>query len=177
MFFNCCKRSCCCRQNNSNEKNCYDKYEYNKCDKQDNNKCDRHQNKYDKCEYEKNEKCCCHINIEKKSCWDNDKRDEKFDSYYNNNDKFNGQGYYNEYNNLGYFNLQNGYGRDEIIDRKIDKKEDDYRNCNFDKNCYTPNWDCDRECKCEKDKNDKCDKQDNKYCKPVKYICIPCDKF
>ena len=99
MFFNCCRRSCRCRQNNEQEKDCW-----NKCDRHD--KCNERDDKYDKCDHDKKEKCCCHINYAKPSCWDNDNRDDKFDNYPSQYSRFEGQGYYCEYNHLGYFNQQ-----------------------------------------------------------------------
>ncbi len=167
MFFNCCRR-CCCRQGGNQEKNCYDKYDYDKCDKS-HNKCDYRDDRYDKCDLEKKEKCSCRINYEKKCCWDNDNHDEKSSSCSKQNNRFEGQCYYGEYNNLGYFNQQNSCDSD---------KDDNHKHYQKEETCYTPNWDCDKECKCEKDKIDKCDKHESdKSCKPVKYICIPFDKF
>ena len=184
MFFNCCKRFCCCNQNDSKQTNCYDKYEYNRCDRHDNhNERDCRDDKHDKCEYDKKEKCCCHINFEKKYGCDknNDNRFDRYDDNYSNNQcdrkYFNGQSYYCEYNNLGYFNNQENLGYDNISNRKPCQKDEQSYGQDSGKNCYTPNWECDRDCKCEKDKNDKYDKNDNKCCKPVKYICIPFDKY
>ena len=144
MFFNCCRR-CCCRSNNSQEKNCWDK-----CDKHD--KCDNRDDKFDNCHNQNN----------------------RHNEQYN---RFDGQGYYWEYNNLGYFNLQNNCGCDKDYDRKNCKKEDNYHGQDFDKNCYTPSWDNDRDCNYDNNKHDKCEQPYNKYCRPVKYICIPFDKF
>jgi len=62
MFFNCCRRNCCCRQKNE-----CDKHEKNYCDvknKYDYNMCDNNY-KHNKCEKEKDEKKCCAI----KYCW------------------------------------------------------------------------------------------------------------
>lgn len=179
MFFNCCRRNCCCRQGGSTEKNWCNKYDYDRCDKRD-DKCDKHEDKHDKCDWEKKEKCCCHLNYEKRCCYD--KRNEQFDNYPTQNggygeqySQFDGQNHFGEYNNLGYFNQQNTYGceKDEID--KPCRIEDDYHH-DFDKHCYIPNWDNDKNCKCEKD-NHKCDKKEDKYRKPVKYICIPFDKY
>ncbi|MBQ8522175.1 MAG: hypothetical protein IJ458_00745 [Clostridia bacterium] len=190
MFFNyCCKRPCCrCK---------YDKQEKNGCDIKDRcdyDRCDKRDDNHNKCEYEKKEKCCCHINVEKKCCCDknDDKRFTKNDNYYQGNRDFDYKSYYDEYNNLGYFGNNDKEYDYEQNNRKSYSKEDNrnsYSNENnrksydddndFDYKSYTPNWENDRECKCEKDKHDKCDKNnwDNKCCKPVKYICIPFDKF
>ena len=175
MFFN-CNWCCRCRHSNIQEKNYYDKYEYNRCDKHSNhNECDFRDDKHDKCEYDKKEKCCCHINHEKKYYCDKDNRDEKRDNY-NSNNRFEGQGYYCECNKLGYFNAQENCDYDNNNYRKPCQKEQNSNNSIYEKNCYTPDWESDKDCRCKKDKCDK-DKNDNKYCKPVKYICIPCDKY
>ena len=188
MFFNCCKR-CCCRQGGIQEKDCRNKYDYDKCDKYNDNhkKCDCRDDKYDKCDFEKKEKCCYHINCENR--YSSNGNNEKFDNCSSQNNRYgeqdgryNSQSYYGEYNNLGYFNQQDrGYqkydDRNNVDNRKSYQKEDCYDK-NFEKNCYTPNWDDDRDCKCEKDKNDKCDKKEHSNCcKPVKYICIPFNKY
>lgn len=172
MFFNyCCKRPCCrCDNLDKKEKNyceIKDKCDYDKCDK------------YNKCEFEKKEKCCCHINFEKKCCCnkDDDKRLEKNEYNYQNERNFDDKSYYGEYNNLGSFAYSDNEHGFEQNARKSYDKEDNRKPCNgddFDYKSYTPNWENDRECKCEKDnKHD----WDNKGCKPVKYICFPWDKY
>lgn len=180
MFFNYCRR-CCCRQNGNQEKDC-PKYDYDKCDKHD-DKCDKYDDRHNKCDWEKKEKCCCHINYEKCSCWDNIKRENQPYNYVNQNNqfedqnnRFEGQNYFGEYNNLGYFNHQIDCGCDNDNNKPYQKEDNNCRH-DFDKNCYTPDWNNDKNCKCEKDKFDKCDKHENKCCKPVKYICIPFDKY
>lgn len=173
MFFNyCCKRPCCrCEKNNKQEKNycdIKDKYYYDKCDK------------HDKCDYDKQERCCCHINFEKKCCCNKD-RDNHFDrkeSCYQNEKGFDNKSYYGEYNSLGSFDYNNEYDYEQNS-RKYYDKENNRKSCDdyndFDcKKCYTPNWENDRDCKCEKDnKHD----WNNKCCRPVKYICFPWDKY
>ena len=171
MFFNCCKR-CSCRQNSNQENHCH-----NKCDRYD-NKCDKHDrcdNFDNKCDWERKEKCNCHITYEKKCCCDNNYC-QNFDTPTQNNNygkqnNFDNQGYFCEYNNLGTFNSQHNYSCPNN-----NPKENDFDN-DFDKNCYTPNWDNDKDCPCENHKSNKHNKDNNKYCKPVKYICIPFDNY
>lgn len=174
MFFNCCRRSCCCHQIGNQEKDCWNKCDCNKHEHKPEKECGRQDNKCGRCEYEKKEHRCCQIDFEKKySCnnkTDNYYGENKFDREYN---QFGGQGYYNEYNNLGYFNTNNGREYEKEDNWQTYKREEKGNTTDCEKNCYNPNWDDDKNCKCEKDKNDKCD---NNY-KPVKYICIPYDKF
>ncbi|MFQ6724289.1 MAG: hypothetical protein ACLRFE_03025 [Clostridia bacterium] len=180
MFFNCCKRNCCCRQDNRHEKDycdIKDRYDYDKCDKRD--------DKHDKCECDKKEKCCYHINFEKKYCCDkdNDNRFDHRDNCYQNERNFDNRNYYGEYNNLGYFadnNKEYNYEQDHHKSYSKENNSKSHDNDNdLDYKSYTPNWENDKECRCEKNKHDKCDKNNwnNNCCKPVKYICIPFDKY
>ena len=175
MFLNCCRR-CSCRQNSNQENHCH-----NKCDRYD-NKCDKHDrcdNFDNKCDWERKEKCHCHITYEKKCGCDNNYGQNFDNSTQNNNycaqyNNFDGQSYFCEYNNLGSFNnqhncsCQNNNNNNQKADTCFD---------HFDKNCYTPNWDNDKDCPCENHKSNKHNKDNSKYCKPVKYICIPFDNY
>ena len=163
MFFNCCRRNCCCRRDDRYEKDYCNKHnEYDKCNKYT----------HDKCDYDKKEKPCCRIDYEKDYGWNNNRSGDN--DGLDRNNGFNNQSYYGEYNNLGYFSKEENRYFEKDNDHKPCRKEDD-RKPEFDKDCYTPNWDNDKDCKCEKDK---CDHHNwNKYCKPVKYICIPFDKY
>ena len=162
MFFNCnwCERTCCCGKRY--EKDCK-RPEKNYCNI--NNKCNYgNENKYDKCDYDRHEKCYCRI--EENNCHKNNdfNRFDKQEQYQNNN--FDAQGYYFECNNLGYFNQEDRYNKREFEQK--DYKED---KLSYDEKAdrQFPNWNNDKDCKCQKEKDN--------ICKPIKYICIPFDKF
>lgn len=182
MFFSncnwCCRRPCCAKQ----EKD---------CNKQDNKPC-FHEDKRD----DKQEKCYCHIRFENRCCWDkehdndynkHDKCDKKDDrKEYRcgqekklcNRDNFNGYGFANYHDedytdnyrnqNIKDFGGREFYGEQE----KSNYNNQEYLGYNYNQS-YTPNWEEDKYCKC--DRNDK--HNDNKCCKPTKYICFPWDRY
>ena len=182
MFFNnCWGFRCPCRCNQEDNKStrpcCKCEQEKKYCDIKDRcnyDKCDKRDDRHDKCDYEKKEKCCCHMNFENKCC--RHEEDSRFD-----NKRFDTQNYYCEYNKLGFFgqNNERSYSDNHKSCEKEENNKSYYNNNDFDYGkSYTPNWDKDQDFKYEKNKHDKSDKYnwDNKCTKPVKYICIPCDK-